>query len=559
MSDERIEIEITLDSGAVVKGLANVKSAGVDAASSTEKSFNNAQGAVSKFGKSILALGAGFLALKGVQSAIRGINSAIQASSEQQTSINALNSALALTGKFSKDASQSIQSLASQIERSSNFSGEQVLDAASKIQTLGNLSVRDLGRASQAAADFAARLNVDIGTAANLVGRAAAGNTEAFSRYGIEVDKTKTKAEQFSQILTQLESKFGGGAAAAADTFQGSIKQLGNSFDDILKSIGNLFTRSPALIVLFQELTLVFRKFSDSFSQSNSEDFFKSIIINLSVILQATIVTAQRIALSFELAWERAKAAFNAFKVLTTAGLSDSFNAALQANINEIDRIKAAFSETDDSAVISFFDRLIAKVQATSGTLVDLSEKFTNIAPKDVTENIVENVSKVGAQIQQGFGNAISQGIQAAVRALATGQNAFAAFGKAVIGVFGDLAIQLGTFFIVTSSALASLKSLDPTGGIAAGIALVALGTFLKILAGAGSSGPQVNGVGGNAPLTPDLATNPVNQPPERLERETRVAINVEGTVLDPISVGQQIASILNDTFSATGTRVVTG
>jgi hypothetical protein len=146
--------------------------------------------------------------------------------------------------------------------------------------------------------------------------------------------------------------------------------------------------------------------------------------------------------------------------------------------------------------------------------------------------------------------------IQNTVNAILKGENALKAFGKSVLNLFGDLAIQLGTFYIAEGIAKAALFSASPGASIAAGAALVALGTVIKsVFGGTGSAASSASVESGSVGAPGGSAEDFSG---EIQEKSTNVKIDVTGQVLNPIEVGNQLASILNDAFSAGGTKVVT-
>src|SRR5690606_1691971 len=95
-----------------------------------------------------------------------------------------------------------------------------------------------------------------------------------------------------------------------------------------------------------------------------------------SVVSQAVIQTGIDIASAFEMAFLRAQQAWIAFKVLSTAGLSDTYNQELIEINAQIDQIQNAVPT--ESPMITFFDNLITKVSETKGVLNDLGETIVN-------------------------------------------------------------------------------------------------------------------------------------------------------------------------------------
>lgn len=202
----------------------------------------------------------------------------------------------------------------------------------------------------------------------------------------------------------------------------------------------------------------------------------------------------------------------------------------------------------------------------------DLVPEFTS-AFTTIDETVEESVSKFGERSEQlkksfreigvaarkqlagGIGGAFA----AAGRAIAGGENAIEAFAKAFIGAIGEMAIQSGTRFILEGLAYSVVPGFQGVGAamIASGAALALFGGAISALAGGGGGEAQAS-----TPLAPTdvafAADDDIGEDEEFDVRDTKVAINVEGTVLDPVSVGNQIAEILNDTFDAGGTKVVT-
>ena len=218
--------------------------------------------------------------------------------------------------------------------------------------------------------------------------------------------------------------------------------------------------------------------------------------------------------------------------------------------------------------LVKQFDDASQKISTQSITIFDtLSNSFNGFKDLissafsdffDQISNVVKLTDQQLTQLANGFGQTfaggISKAVQSTVTAIQKGQNAFEALGKSILGIIGDLAIFVGQFVVATGIAKIALQALPGGAAIAAGLGLIALGTLLKNLSsssfvsgGGGGGGASTNG--GGAPTT--TPGQDVIQPKETLQKQTAVTVNVEGTVLDPVGVGQQIASILDETFNA--------
>ncbi len=197
-------------------------------------------------------------------------------------------------------------------------------------------------------------------------------------------------------------------------------------------------------------------------------------------------------------------------------------------------------------------------VSSTQSANQALAENATEVLKRNKknSENLAASVNKT---IKNGIARAISGGVQNIIKSLANGENAFKSFGSFLLNIFGDLAIQLGTFFIKTGLTIESLKSLATAGAATAlqGVALVALGGFLKSLGGGGGSSIGTGG-GGSSPTEVGIADSGVDSSTgsETEERTTQssVTINVEGSLVQQQELGLFISDILNETREDRGT-----
>lgn len=588
MADEKVEIEIVLDDGSIQKGFLKVESQAKKTGEAIDNSlsFKNAS-------KALIGLAAALGAIQGIKALVGFFADGAKKASEQNDAVSSLNTALALTGRLLPGVSENIQAFSESLERTTKFEGEAILQSAALIQQLARLDSQGLQRATSAATDLASALGIDLSTATTLVAKAATGNISAFSRYGIEIQKGKTDAETFANTLKILESRFAGAGAAAASTFSGQTNQLSKAFDDLGKATGRFITQSPALLTAIKSITEFTRNIADKVG-SGSTDFFKDLIINFSIVAQAGTQSALAIADSFILAALRAQQAWLAFKVLVTAGLSDAFNTELASVNTKIDEILN--KNYADNPVITFFDELILKVQETSGKLTEFGENgvanITNIRASmdpvtfgelatsfgaafeipaesarlstvgimEQNDKLKKSFAEAGVAARNQLGSGIGNAFAKVGEAFAKGENALKAFLSAFVGAIGQMAIQSGTRFILEGLAFLTVPGFQGVGTsmIAAGAALATFGGALSALSGGGGGGGA--STGGSSVDTGSASQDFIDEGAvaDIPEKTTQVAINVEGTVLNPIDVGNQIAQILNDAFSAGGTRVVT-
>jgi len=152
---------------------------------------------------------------------------------------------------------------------------------------------------------------------------------------------------------------------------------------------------------------------------------------------------------------------------------------------------------------------------------------------------LAKTSTKALRSIGKTFAVGFAQSFAAVGAALAKGEGAFEALGKAVLGVLADIAIQYGTTLFLIGIGMPDASK------VAAGLALITLGGFLKAVAGRGGAAAPAGGGGAGGDAGGDIAT--IQEDEDAIERSTSVTVNVEGTVLDPVSTGLQIAELLRE------------
>lgn len=572
MATEQIEVEIVLDDGSIRKGFTKIN--------------KQSQKTGKKIGSSLAAgLGKASLALAGFGAAIAGafaVRKVIAAASAQEEAINKINIALANTGKLTEGASQGMQDFASELQKVTTIGDETTLETAALIQSLGDLEVDGLKRATVAAADLSAALGIDLKAAALLVGKAAAGEVSSFSRYGLIIRKGANSAETFEKALTALEKKFGGAAQAQVNTFAGRLQQLENSFGDLLEEIGFVITSSPALLASFKFISESIFETTDGIKnlRESKGDPFGDIIkgaIDLGLALNNFVI------MPFEVVASATKVALNGIKLAVqtiVAGLAEasakiiSFfapDSELAKNLNLFKESTAeVFQEFESdaaSSVLSFGNVDIASQTETFlqglRSAVAQADPLTG-ALKNQLNSVGETLGEVaisGKSKMDFLKKGLVAGFTALGGALAKGEDGFAAFGKAILGIIGDMAIQIGTTLLTIGLGIeklkASLTTLSGGFAIAAGLALIAVGGALKALSGGGGIAGAATGAGGGAvggETFGDTTVGPSEAEIENLEEnKAAVTVNVDGTVLDPQSVGLQIAEVLNEAGFGSG------
>lgn len=220
-----------------------------------------------------------------------------------------------------------------------------------------------------------------------------------------------------------------------------------------------------------------------------------------------------------------------------------ALNNALYARQQELELLKQVNAEIfkkfqlESQASTEKFQSVFAESEAKAKAKVEVDMTGTDIDANDIITQGDEALKKFQAQQEKAsqmaqmfnstIASSISGGIQALVGSIMeTGELDFGSVLGALLAPFGDLAIQLGEMALATgigiTAILDSLATLNPGAAIAAGVALIALGSVIKAgVSMLGKSKGKSNGgatsqsttayTGGSSVYTPNAAMANMN------------------------------------------------
>jgi hypothetical protein len=584
VNDEDIKLGISPDEKSFEKAFDSLNASAGKAANDATNTINKSFGGIGLGIKSALA------GVAGIIGGAFAFNKIIEAGIESEAAVNRFNIALQNSGKFTAQASADFQNFASSLEVITNIQDEVILGGAALITNLSGLSGAALKNATKASLDLGAALNIGPEAAFNLVAKAATGNTAALGKYGIKIDESVPKSERFAEALKQIE-KFSGSAAASQNTFGGALSSAQNAFSNVIENIGLLIVKSPSLIAVVKEIGTRLQAFAESVSKLDGK-FIDNLVIKFFEYFNAFITyvvaplevfkNASMFAFSFiagaiqegliiplALAAEGFARAGNVLGLVsdeTMQGFIDAKDIAVGA-LDEINTKTLELGNTITSTPIA------DSLRATSLELqtVAIEHQGAVVAVTEATnkglDDSANKASITAASINKTFNGALASGISSSVAAMtksiASGKNAMEAFGKAIVSIIGDIAIQMGQFFIAQGIAQLALASNPLTAGgaiIAAGVGLVVLGTLLKGAGGggeglAGGAGAST-GAGAGAGSFSDSA---ITSAPEDVNTKvgSSISVNVQGSVFDRRETGLVIAEVIRESFDTSGTNIV--
>ncbi|MGN7442248.1 phage tail tape measure protein [Pseudomonas lactis] len=172
-----------------------------------------------------------------------------------------LGAVLRSTGEAAGFNRDQLNSMAGALEKASTFSGGDINQAQTTLLAFTGIVGNQFNRALQSAADMAARTGTTVKDAAETIGRALdvpSQGLTALSKQGFRfTDEQKKLAAALEStgdvagaqqiILKSLEESYGGAAAAARDTFGGSLEALQNTISALLTGEGSLDTAKAAV------------------------------------------------------------------------------------------------------------------------------------------------------------------------------------------------------------------------------------------------------------------------------------------------------------------------
>ena len=547
MADDRIEVEIVLDDGSIQKGFAKMedsaKKSGKKVEESIGSSFRKLLGPLAAVGA---ALGSAFAGKKIIEAAI-----------QQQEAVNSLAASLRNIGEASRQTE--LERFASELQQVTKFGDEAIISQLAFAQAMG-ASASESKEILQAATDMSAALNIDLNSAVRNISKTLGGYAGELGEVIPELKNLTQEQLQNGEGIALLAAKYQGFAQAEIKTFSGAISQLENNFGDLLEKIGDLIIQNPAIINGIKQLNTFVVDLVKNFEAVGTAivDF---VVRPMEFLFNVGNVVFRSLQTGFQ-------------SIVAGFGQIGAAGARLLEFFGVEGRATAAMKEFGETSRTVLTDMAMKSNEALNGVFdFEFSEKtqtFVSDLNAGLTEaqnmvnsksdGIKKKVIDISKTVQSALSSSIKNGVAAIGAALAKGEDGFAAFGKVVLGIVGDMLINIGFAISGIGKAIEALKvSLTAlTGGTAiiAGLALIALGGALKGLAGGAGGLGTAGGAAGGAPEAEPVAEPEIVEE-DIAEPATGVTINVEGTVIDPKTTGEQIAGALQEFFDESGGQLV--
>jgi hypothetical protein len=276
------------------------------------------------------------------------IGKSLRDAAESQKVFAQTEAVLKSTGTTANGTAKDIQALAASLQKSTAFNDEAILSGANLLLTFKNIQnqagdTNDIfDQTVKASLDVARAMGTDASGEAIRLGKALndpVKGISALTRVGIQfTDQQKEQIKTLTAsgdllgaqkiILAELQSQFGGSAAAYAQTFAGQVESLNNELNDLSEEIGMMVMPAVRdMIAAFREVAPELgTKLKAAIASVDWKAFGKAIVDTTTFL----ITHGETIARTIGVLWGL-NTAYNAVKVavgLTNAALT-LFNIAL--------------------------------------------------------------------------------------------------------------------------------------------------------------------------------------------------------------------------------------
>ena len=254
MNSNKVQIELVVDD----KGSVTMKQFGQNTEDTFEKSKGHALAYAAVAAAALYALSKAFDALWTAG------QEWVSLAEEQERAEQNLNAVLTATGEAAGYNLGQLKAMAAGMQETTTVGDEVVLSGMAMLATFKQIRGEGFERATQAALDMSQVLETDMKSSVIMIGKALNDpitNLSAMTRAGVQF--TEQQKDQIKEmwkfgdaagaqaiILGELESQFGGAAAAARETFGGALTATTNDLGDLKEELGFVITKNEFMIEL---------------------------------------------------------------------------------------------------------------------------------------------------------------------------------------------------------------------------------------------------------------------------------------------------------------------
>ena len=165
-----------------------------------------------------------------------------------------LENALKNFGYQSGEITKKLKAQASAMQDTLGVSDDMVMQMQTVLASFG-VAPKEIDKTVRALVDYSTLMGEDAVAATDkLVTAINSGSSKALKSMGIQISSTGDKAKDLALAVEALNKKFGGAAAANADTLAGKVTNLGNQWEDMQKGFGAFIAAIESKLGVLQKL-----------------------------------------------------------------------------------------------------------------------------------------------------------------------------------------------------------------------------------------------------------------------------------------------------------------
>ena len=275
-TNPEINVRVRTDNEAVFQRISDHLKSTESQAAQTSKRVADSLGGIttatdswtSSILKNAAAYATGMIGVEAMGEAVRKatdfVADSVKVFEESERAQKKLETALTAQGRATGSVIGYYKDLGAQYQKTTVYDDDLIASMEALLVQIGDVSPKQMDKALRASTNLASGLGIDLESATKLVGKAFAGETGTLSRFGIVIDQTKLKTEGITAVLDAIEGKFGGQAAAEADTFAGAVKQVGNAWYNVKEAIGGVLAKDDDIKSFLHSTTSELQRFADN-------------------------------------------------------------------------------------------------------------------------------------------------------------------------------------------------------------------------------------------------------------------------------------------------------
>ena len=234
-----------------------------NALSQTKTKLNGLNSAAKDFSISLSNIFSAGIVIAGLNLLRNGINNVVQALTDEDKALKKVESILKATGKAAGYTTKELKDFAQELQNTTTYSNDVILNTEAILATFKNIGGKTFKDATRAIIDMSYALDTDLKSSAIQVGKALNDPIKgitALTRVGVTfTDQQKNLIKSLAEsgktieaqaiIIKELQSEFGGAAAAGRNTMGGAFEGLKNSLSDLGKQIARNFVGEGKMLV----------------------------------------------------------------------------------------------------------------------------------------------------------------------------------------------------------------------------------------------------------------------------------------------------------------------